>query len=345
MRSKTRIAIPPGSTIKECLSDRLMTQKEFSLRMDMSEKHISKLMNGSVQLTSDMAFRLEMVLGVPAEYWMNLEAIYRKKLQFIEEENLMAEEKNILDQIPYHEMAKLGWVENTRDWKERILNLRKYFEIVSLKKLDDHLFSEIAFRKMSYTKKSEYSSMAWAQKVKLESRKVETNEVDVTLLNECLNEIRSMTILRPEEFYLRLKDLLSECGIALVLLPHLSGSSVHGATFNMKKKIVLGLTVRGKDADKFWFSLFHELGHIVYRLMGISCSDEHDADEFARNMLIPVDEYREFIEKNRFAESDIRHFADRIGIDPGIVVGRLQKDKYIRFNQLNDLKKQYELLI
>ena len=157
MRSKTRIAIPPGSTIKECLSDRLMTQKEFSLRMDMSEKHISKLMNGSVQLTSDMAFRLEMVLGVPAEYWMNLEAIYRKKLQFIEEENLMAEEKNILDQIPYHEMAKLGWVENTRDWKERILNLRKYFEIVSLKKLDDHLFSEIAFRKMSYTKKSEYS--------------------------------------------------------------------------------------------------------------------------------------------------------------------------------------------
>lgn len=57
--SKSYIAIPPGETIKEQLEDREITQKEFALRMDMSEKHISKLINGEVKLTTDVAERLE----------------------------------------------------------------------------------------------------------------------------------------------------------------------------------------------------------------------------------------------------------------------------------------------
>ena len=66
MRSRSFVATPPGATIKEQLIDRGMSQKEFAARMDMSEKHISKLINGEVQLTPETALRLEMVLGVPA---------------------------------------------------------------------------------------------------------------------------------------------------------------------------------------------------------------------------------------------------------------------------------------
>ena len=80
VRSRSIIATPPGATIKEQLNDRGMSQKEFAVRMDMSEKHISKLINGEVQLTPEVAVRLEMVLGVPAKFWNNLEAIYREKL-------------------------------------------------------------------------------------------------------------------------------------------------------------------------------------------------------------------------------------------------------------------------
>ena len=77
--SRSYIATPPGETIKEQLNNRGMSQKELAVRMDMSEKHISKLINGDVQLTPDVAVRLEMVLGVPAKFWNNLEAIYREK--------------------------------------------------------------------------------------------------------------------------------------------------------------------------------------------------------------------------------------------------------------------------
>ena len=66
VKSRSFIATPPGATIKEQLLDRGLSQKEFAVRMGMSEKHISKLINGVVQLTTDVAVRLEMVLGVPA---------------------------------------------------------------------------------------------------------------------------------------------------------------------------------------------------------------------------------------------------------------------------------------
>ena len=76
VRSRSFIATPPGATIKEQLNDKGMSQREFAARMDMSEKHISKLINGEVQLTPEVAVRLEVVLGVPAKFWNNLEAVY-----------------------------------------------------------------------------------------------------------------------------------------------------------------------------------------------------------------------------------------------------------------------------
>lgn len=89
VRSKTYIAIPPGATIKEQLVERGMTQKEFSIRLNMSEKHISQLINGEVLLTPEMAFKLEMVLGIPANFWNQLEAIYREKQIQAQQENEM----------------------------------------------------------------------------------------------------------------------------------------------------------------------------------------------------------------------------------------------------------------
>ena len=82
--------------------------------MGMSEKHISKLINGEVQLTPDVAVRLEMVLGVPAKFWNKLEATYREKLVKANAENDMDVDKE-LAKPPYREMSKNDWVPETRD--------------------------------------------------------------------------------------------------------------------------------------------------------------------------------------------------------------------------------------
>ena len=345
-RSRSYIATPPGATIKEQLEDRGMSQKEFASRMDMSEKHISRLINGEVQLTPDMAYRLEMVLGLPARFWNNLEAIYREKLAKVEAENALDADKELAKKFPYNEMAKHGWVPDTRDTGERAINLRKFYEVVQLSMLaNSNLLPSIACRRMSITEKADYALLAWAQKAKLEARRIHTDPINLSGLEAQLDAIRGMTTNDPSVFCPKLISILARCGIALVFLPHIGGSFLHGATFYDKNKIVIGLTVRGKDADKFWFSLFHELGHILLGHLslenGTSEADEEAANNFARNRLIPQEMFDCFVRAGVFTRDALLSFAKAIAIDPGIVVGRLQKEGYIQFNWHNDLKTKY----
>ena len=347
VKSRSFIATPPGATIKEQLIDRGLSQKEFALRMGMSEKHISKLINGDVQLTPEVAVRLEMVLGVPAKFWNKLEATYREKLIKANAENEMDSDKELVKKLPYREMSKNGWVPETREATEKVIYLRKYFEVVNLEIIKDMKLSKIACRRLAETEKGNLALLAWAQKAKLEARAIETSLIDLKTLKEKLPEIRSMTEMNPADFCPKLIEMLSGCGIALVFLPHIGGSFLHGATFRDGNKIVVGLTVRGKDADKFWFSLFHELGHIllghINQSDGTTDEDEEAADNFAKETLIPTVEFNAFTSLNDFSKTSICSFAQKQNILCGIVVGRLQKEGFINYNRCNDLKTKYVL--
>ncbi|MCR5056182.1 MAG: helix-turn-helix domain-containing protein [Clostridia bacterium] len=349
MKSRSFIATPPGATIKEQLNDRFMSQKEFAARMDMSEKHISKLINGDVQLTPETAVRLEMVLGIPAKFWNNLEAIYREKLIKVREENSMDADAEIAKQFPYCEMAKLGWIEKTREVKEKVVNLRKYFEVVELSLLGNEQITRIACRRLAITEKSDLALMAWAQEAKIKAREIQTLPINIKNLISAIPEIRNMTVQKPKDFCPKIKKCLADCGIALVFLPHLKGSFLQGASFMDGNKIVVGLTVRGKDADKFWFSLFHELAHIVLghvgQINGTSEDDEKAADEWSGDTLITAEAFAAFRKNRDFSERSVIRFADSQGIAPGIVVGRMQSEGIIKYSMLNNLKEKYEIAV
>ena len=347
VRSRSYIATPPGATIKEQLRDRGMSQKEFAARMDMSEKHISKLINGEVQLTPETAVRLEMVLGVPAKFWNNLESVYREKIIKAEAENAMEADVEIAKQFPYNEMAKLGWVPETRVAKEKVVNLRKYFEVVELSLLGSEKITRIACRRLAITEKSDLALMAWAQEAKLKARDIQTAPININGMISAVPEIRKMTILDPKEFCPQIEKCLADFGIALVLLPHLKGSFLQGASFVDGNKIVVGLTARGKDADKFWFSLFHELAHIalghVGHPNGTSEDDEKAADKWASDTLISPDDFESFKLNGDFSERQVVRFAKAQRIAPGIVVGRMQMEGMIKYSMMNDLKEKYIL--
>ena len=347
IRSRSVIAIPPGETIKELLEDRRMSQKELAQRMGMSEKHICKLIAGEVQLTVDVAKRLEAVLGPSVQFWCKLEAFYREAIVKALEENAMEEDIAIAKKLPYKEMAVLGWVEEQTAWSEKVISLRKFFEVAQLSLLQEKLLPAVACRKLSDTEKSDLALLTWAQKAKLEARQVETRALKVDGIVRDIPKLRSMTIMRPEEFCPELVQLLAARGVALVFLPHMRGSFLHGASFKDGRKVVIGLTVRGRDADKFWFSLFHELGHVVLGHVGTgegtTEAEEQAADVFARDALIPPEAYEAFVSAGDFGKSAICRFADSVGIDAGIVVGRLQKDGHISFSRFHELKTKYEI--
>ena len=349
VRSSNYIATPPGATIKEQLTDRGMSQKEFAVRMNMSEKHISKLINGEVQLTPETALKLEMVLGVPAKFWNNLEAIYREKIIKANAENVMEADIIIAKQIPYNEMSKYGWVPGTTDAKERVINLRKYFEVVELSLLNNKQITRIACRRLAITEKSDLALLAWVQEAKIKARNIKTSPINIKGLVSAIPEIRRMTTLNPEEFCPKIISYLSDCGIALIILPHLKGSFLQGASFIDGNKIVVSLTVRGKDADIFWFSLFHELAHIVLGHVGLangtSDEDEKAADKWSEDTLINSMDFEVFKKNGDFSEKSVIEFANDQGIAPGIVVGRMQMERLVKYSMLNNLKNKIDIKI
>ena len=347
LKSRTHIATPPGATVREQIVDRGMTQKEFALRMDLSEKHVSKLLNGDVQLTPNMAVRLEMVLGIPAKFWNNLEAIYREKLTRVQEEQEMEADLALAKKFPYRALVQMQWVPDTAIPTAQVFNLRKFFEVVRLTMVMDTRITGMACRRLLVTERSNFALVAWVQKAKLAARNRETQPIDLQGLQRDLADLRAMTTMSPDEFCQKLMNRLAARGIVLVFLPHIPGSFLHGATFHDGPKIVMGMTVRGRDADKFWFSLFHELGHVLLGHVGLaegtSDKDEEEANAFARDTLIPIEMYQSFTRAGNFSKKAIVQFAESIGLAPGIVLGRLQKEGLLPYNRLNDLKIGYML--
>lgn len=288
-KSRTYIAIPPGETIKEQLIERGMKQKEFAVRMGVSEKHISKLINGEVQLTIEMARKLEMVLGVPTQFWCNLEAIYREDIAKVNEENTMQADIEISTRMPYEQMVEKGWIVDVSKTSERVIHLRKYFEIAELKYLQATWVPRIACRKLSEENKDDCVLIAWAQKARVEARKIETKPVNVEKLEGEIPKIQKWMSLELNKVQPKLEKSLAEFGVAIVFLPHMKESFLHGATFWDGNKIVIGLTTGRGEKKEFWFNLFHELAHILYghleKADGISEEDERCADKYAEKCL------------------------------------------------------------
>lgn len=288
-RNQTYIATPPGATIKEQIGMLGMNQKELAARMGMSEKHISKLINGEVQLTVDVAVRLEMILGLPAQFWCNLESIYREKLLRIEEESAMEADVEIAKKIPYVDMVSYGWISEASKWTERVLHLRRYFEIAQLNFLRSPLIPEIACRKVNNAEFNNYALLAWAQKAKAEARDMVTQKVDIEKLKHFLPRIKEIMLKENDSSKELIAMLLAECGVALILLPPINDTLLYGATFYDGNKIVMGVAEDFENNTNFWYNLFHELAHILHgdvgKKNGTTEDDETYADQFAKKMI------------------------------------------------------------
>jgi len=144
--------------------------------------------------------------------------------------------------------------------------------------------------------------------------------------------------------------MIEECasaGVAVVLVPELPRQRVCGATrWLSSDRALLQLSLFYKRDDHFWFSFFHEAGHIllhgkreifVEQSKTIKEKGEEGANQFASDYLIPPNEYAMFCSNGDFSKASIIDFANEIEISPSIVAGRLQHDKFVGFNERNDL--------
>lgn len=342
----------PGYYINDLIGDLEMTQEEFSKRLSITPKNLSDLVNGKASISDNIAKNLSFMLGTSVEMWLELQKRYDQKVIEIKALQAQRDEETDLAQIDYSYFEKLGLVKPTKDKKQQVSSLFKYFAISSFSvfKKPDFL---VQFRQAQCVdEKIILNSNAWVQTVINIGKQIETQPYSEKRLKKYLPQIREMTMQNPSEFLPQLAQIFSKCGVAFVLIPSLKNSGVYGATkWINKDKVVLGITNRGKNADIFWFSLLHELGHVFQKKVTKTLVDfetsclieeyEKEADQFAKDLLIPPKEYESFIAGAIFSEQKVKDFADSIDIHPGIIVGRLQKEELLPYTHLNKLKQKY----
>ena len=263
-RSKTFTAVPPGMTIKEVLEDHHMTQKELAVRLGLSEKHISKLINGEVPLTQDVAIRLERVLDIEASFWNGLEAAYREAILKVEYENSIDEEINFAKPFGYAKLARLGIVPETKKAAEQVNNLQKFFEVASLKNVDNEMVMPLVYeniKDMEPAKKSAIYTLV--QITKGQARFVEVNPYDAELLRKFIPKIEDLKSEPLASVKEPLKDMLGACGVIIVYLPILDNITSTCITYSKGSSIVFGIPT--EDTDSFWNLLEEALHNLVER--------------------------------------------------------------------------------
>ncbi len=344
---KPTVAIAPGATIKENMVSLKMTQNELALRLNLTPKHLSNMINGKEPITYESAVKLENVFGISAEFWMNLEVNFQLTKARLKQESDLEAEGKLLKHIPYKNLSDLGWVEKTKAQMEKIINLRNFFGVSSLLSIEP-LMELIMFRTHNPLKGvSNYGVLAWLRKAEVEAEAIKVCKLNKSKLKQKIDYFKMLTLKDPNEFLDDLINTCAQCGVALVLVPAPARSYICGATFWRQDKVVLALSARGKRADTFWFTFFHELAHLLAhskRVNHFSFDEmEHEADDIASNYLIPNDLYQAFIKESNYEDhAAIIAFAKQLNIAPYIIVGRLRYDKLIDYKMHHALIPTYD---
>jgi HTH-type transcriptional regulator/antitoxin HigA len=345
------VAIPPGEVLGETIEALGLTQAELARRMGRPSQTVNEIVRGSKEITPETALQLERVVGVPAHVWTRLDADYRFNKARLEDREQLEAEKERAAAFPYREMSKHGWVPRTRDRLEQTSELLKYFGVASLAMVKQ--FEEAAYRSARRRECSPEALAAWVRQGERVAQRVAADPFDAKTLRAAVPGFRALTRKRPEQFLPKLRERLAAMGVILVLVPHLPKTYAHGATFWVAKgRAVVQMSIHYRWDDVFWFSFFHELGHVlkhgkgsvfIERSDGSKSAREAEADAFASDSLIPPRLYERLVSQGPpFSRKLVLTFAEWLGVAPSIVVGRLQHERLVRYSHLNGLRSRFE---
>ena len=346
----------PGETLLEAIEALGMSQAQLAERTGKSKKNVNEIIKGKAPITPETALQLERAIGMPARFWNNRERYYREWLAREAEQERLSQQVEWLKKFPVKDMIKKGWIEQRGGKVEQLRELLNFFGVVEPGQVEQlKVIGQVAFRKARTYAWDEYALAAWLRRGELLAQDVACKRYDKAAFRAALQEIRGLTRDAPEDARPQLVQACAEAGVAVVFVPELPKTRVSGATrWLTPTKALVQLSFRYKLDDQIWFSFFHEAAHILLhgkRQVFVDAADddsdqpgdkeEEEANQFATDHLIPPAEFVDFLASWRHSNAEIERFAYRVGIAPGIVVGRLQREGRLPFTHGNRLKRRF----
>lgn len=243
--------------------------------------------------------------------------------------------------------------------------LLAFFGVASVQQYNelwDANFAGISFRQTITNTINREAIAAWLRKGELAAQAIDCQLYGVHQFRDALEEIRHLTVGAVEHVWTCVEEVCARAGVAAVIIPDLPNTGLCGASRWLNPhKAVIQLSLRYQSDDQFWFSFFHEAGHILRhgksklyiqladknsRDATVASQEEDEANQFAADFLILPTELRRFLDNHQNYEHisrvQVLNFAEELGIAPGIVVGRLQHDERLPKKNMNKLKRSLQ---
>lgn len=314
----------------------VMDQKKISARdlvpMIGSISKVSEVLSRKRPLSLAMIRALHKGLGIPADILIN---------QYLNDGIDMGIEPTFdYRKLPWSEMKERGY------FNEPIQKLKDYAEelfIGFIRELPGHNNHPVAFLRAPLHQNgaremNDYALIAWHACVLKKAQHVElrTPYVPGVISDEWLRDLVKLS--RFDSGPRLAKEFLADKGIALVVEKHFKKTYLDGAAMLMGDTPVIALTLRHDRLDNFWFALLHELEHVrkhlaEYRFIADNLDDktrssqiEREADEGARDALIPPQIWEQAKVKVTLSQTDAIELADQLRIHSAIVAGRVRKE-------------------
>ena len=341
------INIGPGEFIKEEMEVRNWTNEDLAQVINLNPKTISELLNNKQRITIDTAKVLSEAFGQSPQYWLNLDNNYRLRLKENADNSEVEIKSKIYERMPVNDMVKKGWIKKYQNTNELKDIFTKFWCLNNLQfDFLDNMAVPNCRKSDAYDNYNKFFVLTWTQKAKLSSEKYEVTKFNKRCLRFLAKEITKYTVLKSgvSKFLADLND----CGVKFFNLNHLPRTYLDGASFMHNKNPVIVYTKRYDRLDNFWFTLAHEIGHVLLHIKGeddVYIDDfkykgefdyELEANEFAEKILRVneildyFNEYKHYTSANRVEEA-----YEELRINPAIIVGILKYYEILSYNRLN----------
>ncbi len=343
--------VPPGTILKRELRARGWTQKDLAEIMGRPAQKISQIVTGKKQVRPETAVELAAAFGTSAEFWMTLESNYRvRTAQRDQLSEPIIRRSRLYGMLPISEMAARGWI---RLYDSITKMEREVSRFLGTDDLDTPPVMPARFRTGAQEDVREEACIAWLKRVEhLAGQQRVKRYSHKRLAQVGIPALLENTI--SADGVKEVQGILADVGVHFVLCSQLSKTYVDGAALSIRRNPVVALSLRYDRIDAFWFTLMHELAHVL-RDRGHAYLDslteksgdavvtltatERAADRKAQNWLVPRQKLRRFVARTRpyFGRKRIAEFASAIGRHPGIVMGRLHWDRTVPYKNMRSM--------
>ncbi len=351
-----------GKYILEKINKIGMPQAALAERMGRPLKSINEIIKGKVRVTLDTALQLKRVLNIDVDEILKADIEYHKYQTLQKENEELSKHSEWVKQFPLSEMRKFSWIKKSRKGYENVREVLKFFGVATKEQWEktyrDDNYKSVAFRISLARSPKAFNIATWIRHGDKAAENITAPQYDVELFKHYIDVLRSIACKQPKDYDKQIKSICLEAGVKVVLSPYLKNTGISGAARWIGNNPVIQMSDRYKSNGHFWFSFFHEVGHILLHgkkdifidsssrkddlQVVIDDSKEEEADNFSSNLLIPKKLFKSFLIQEDFSENAVRNFAKKIRIHEGIVAGRIQRELG-RYNILNDLIIKLEI--